>query len=83
MGSKSITKRELVLKSIIYRVWTICWEAVLALFLTLLNMQNLFIFIAVVNLIKVAIYFIYDLGWFSLSKRPLIKAVKRWLGVEG
>jgi len=46
-------------------------------------MQNLFIFIAMVNLIKIAIYFIYDLGWFSLSNRPIIKAVKRWLGVEG
>jgi hypothetical protein len=78
-----VTKKELVVKSLIYRVWTMCWESVLASILVCVGMVNLFLYIALVNTIKVVIYFGYDLGWFSFVKRPgFLKKVKRWLRVE-
>jgi hypothetical protein len=78
-----ITKRELMVKSIIYRVWTACWESVLASLLLCIGMTNIFLYIALVNAIKVVLYFGYDLGWFSFVRRPgFLKRAKRWLRIE-
>jgi len=83
MGSKGVTERELLIKSLIYRAWTVCWESALAVLLVLLGKENLFLYIIVVNTIKIAAYFAYDLGWFSFVRKPgLLKRLKRWLGVD-
>jgi CBS domain containing-hemolysin-like protein len=84
VGSKGVTKRELLAKSIIYRAWTMCWEFALATALVLLNQTNLYLYVVVVNAIKVAVYFAYDLGWFSYVGKPgILKRLRRWLGVGG
>jgi len=84
MGSKSVSKRELLIKSIIYRAWTILWETALATILVMLGKANLFLYIIIVNIIKIAMYFAYDLGWFSFVRKPgILKKLKRWLRVEG
>jgi len=78
-----VTKRELALKSLVYRVWTMTWESALASILLWLGMANIFLFIVLVNAIKIAIYFGFDLGWFSFTRRPgWLKRVRRWLGLE-
>jgi len=84
MGSKGVTKKELLAKSIIYRLWTVCWESALATILILLNQTNLYLYVIVVNTIKTVVYFAYDLGWFSFVRKPgVLKRLKRWLGVGG
>ena len=82
VGSKSVTRRELLAKSLIYRAWTMMWECLLATILIYLDLVNIYLYILIVNLIKIGVYFAYDLGWFNYIHRPgLLKKVKRWLGV--
>ena len=75
MKPKDVTKEELLVKSLIYRVWTICWESALATVLIALHQTNLYLYILVVNGIKVAVYFCYDLGWFSFLRRPAFNSI--------
>jgi hypothetical protein len=78
-----VTRRELAVKSLVYRAWTVCWETLLASVLVLLGHGNIYLFIAVVNAIKVAVYFGFDLGWFSFLRRPgLLRRFKRLIGLE-
>jgi hypothetical protein len=77
-----ITRRELAVKSLVYRAWTVCWETLLASLLVWLGHGNIYLFIAVVNAIKVAVYFGFDLGWFSFLHRPgLLRRLKRLIGL--
>jgi hypothetical protein len=85
MGSKSVrvTKRELLLKSIVYRAYTTLWELALAYLLRLLVNIDVITWVLLVNLIKLLLYFAYDLGWFSFLHKPgVLRRVKRWFGVE-
>ena len=85
MGSKSVsvTKRELMLKSLIYRIYTTLWELGLASILKLLVNIDVIVWVILVNLIKLLMYFAYDLGWFSFLRKPgVLKKVKRWMGIE-
>jgi hypothetical protein len=78
-----VTKRELAVKSLVYRAWTVCWETLLASLLVWLGRGDIYLFIALVNAIKVAVYFGFDLGWFSFLHRPgLLRRFKRLTGLE-
>jgi hypothetical protein len=80
---RKVTKKELVVKSLVYRAWTVCWESIFASILLYVGLANLFLYIVLVNAIKVVIYFGYDLGWFSFLRKPgFLKKVKRWLKLE-
>jgi len=86
MGAKSVrvSKKELLLKSIVYRAYTTAWEFALALLLKLLINIDVLAWVALVNTIKIAMYFAYDVGWFSFTRRPgILKKVRGWLGVGG
>jgi hypothetical protein len=84
MGSKGVTKRELLVKSIIYRAYTTAVELVLAYILKLLVSIDVVVWVLLINALKVLSYFTYDLGWFSFLGRPgILRRLKRWLGVEG
>jgi hypothetical protein len=77
-----VTKKELLAKSLVYRAWTMCWESALASILLFIGMTNLFLYIFLVNAIKVAAYFAYDLGWFNFLRRPgLLRKIQRLLRV--
>lgn len=87
MGQKykelRITKRELMIKSLLYRFWTVIFEVVLASILMYVDITNLYVYIVLVNTIKVVAYFGYDLGWFSFVHRPgVLKIFKRWFRVD-
>jgi len=78
-----VTRRELAVKSLVYRAWTVCWETLLASLLVWLGHGNIYLFIALVNAIKVAVYFGFDLGWFSFLHRPgLLRRFKRLARLE-
>lgn len=83
MKEVRVTRRELAVKSLVYRAWTVCWETLLASLLVWLGHGNIYLFIALVNAIKVAVYFGFDLGWFSFLHRPgLLRRFKRLARLE-
>jgi len=83
MGTKSVTKKELLIKALIYRVVVIGGESFLASILIFFGLTNLFLYIIIVNLIKIGFYFEFDLGWFSFVKKPgVLKKIKRLLKIE-
>lgn len=78
-----ISKKEIMVKSIIYRVCTVIGESALASILIWIGLANLFLFILIVNTVKVLAYFLFDLSWFKfLRGLKLIEHVKRWLKLE-
>lgn len=78
-----ISKKEIFAKSIVYRVCTVLGESALASILIWFGLSNLFLFIAVVNTIKVLAYFLFDLSWFKfLRGLNLVGRLKRWLGLD-
>jgi hypothetical protein len=84
MGSKSITKKELAIKSIIYRVYTTVVELILAYVLKLLADIDVIAWVLLINTLKLLSYFAYDLSWFSFLRKPgILKRLKRWIGIEG
>lgn len=77
-----VSRKELLVKSLVYRAWTVCWESALASILLFIGATNLFLYILLVNAIKVAVYFAYDLGWFNFLRRPgLLRKIRRLLRV--
>jgi hypothetical protein len=56
-------KRELLVKSLVYRLFVILYEVVLALIVGYIGF-NILEFVAVNNLIKILGYFIVELWWF-------------------
>jgi hypothetical protein len=85
MGSKSveISKKELLLKSVIYRVYTTVCELCIAYILKLLANIDVITWVVLINLIKLLTYFGFDLGWFNFIRKPgLLKKFKRWLGLN-
>jgi hypothetical protein len=86
MGTKSvnISKKELMVKSVIYRIYTTLTELILAYMLKLLTNIDIMSWVILINLIKLLTYFAYDLGWFSFLHKPgVLKKIKRWAGVAG
>ena len=63
MSSFKPPKRELFVKSLVYRLFVIMYEAILALIVGYIGF-NILEFVAVNNLIKIAGYFIVELWWF-------------------
>jgi len=85
MGSESvkISKKELLLKSVIYRAYTTLCELGLAYLLKLLVNIDVIMWVVLINLIKLLTYFGFDLGWFNFVRKPgLLKKFKRWLGLN-
>jgi len=80
MGSKGvITKKELLVKALTYRVYVIVGELLLASTLHATGQVNLILFILVVNGIKITAYFLFDLAWFSYFRHaPIIRRVSEW-----
>jgi hypothetical protein len=79
MGSKGVTKKELLVKALTYRVYVIVGELLLASIFYATDQANLFLFILVVNGIKITAYFLFDLAWFSYFRHaPIIRRVARW-----
>jgi hypothetical protein len=79
MGAKGVTKKELLVKALTYRVYVIAGELLLASLLYAIGQANLILFILVVNAVKITAYFLFDLAWFSYFRHaPIIRRVARW-----
>jgi len=72
-----ISSKELLLKSIIYRLCVIGGELLLASILIHIRLNDLFIFVVAVNAIKTLGYFIFDFGWFNYINK-YIKYILEW-----
>jgi hypothetical protein len=72
-----------MVKSLIYRACAVIGESALASILIWIGLVNLFLFILIVNTVKVLAYFLFDLSWFKfLRGLRLIERVKRRLKLE-
>jgi hypothetical protein len=79
MGAKGVTKKELLVKALTYRVYVIVGELLLAGIFYAIGQANLILFILIVNGIKVSAYFLFDLAWFSYFRHaPIIRRVAGW-----
>jgi hypothetical protein len=79
MGSKGVTRKELLVKALTYRVYVIVGELLLAGILYAIGQANLILFILVVNGVKITAYFLFDLAWFSYFRHaPIIRRVAGW-----
>jgi hypothetical protein len=84
-GSKevAISRRELLLKSLVYRAYTTIVELCLASLLKLLANIDVVAWVLLINALKLFAYFGFDMGWFSFLRRPgILPRLKRRLKVE-
>jgi len=78
-----VSRRELLAKALVYRLWVTLVELALASLLKSLAGIDVVAWVLVVNALKAAAYFGFDLGWFSLLRRLVVlRRVRGWLGVE-
>jgi len=77
-GSK-VSRKELFIKSVVYRFYTTIVELFLASLLKLFMMIDVIMWVIIINMLKLIAYFLFDMGWFSYFRRPgILKHVKRW-----
>jgi len=65
------SKKELLVKSAVYRMFAIAYESALAAVFALIGI-NVFEFIALNNIIKLVGYFIVELWWFRHIRTRLL-----------
>jgi hypothetical protein len=79
----ALSRRELLLKSLAYRISTTLIELGLATIVGLFVGLSVLAWILFVNLLKLVWYSLFDLGWFNFMRRPgILPRLKRWLKIE-
>jgi hypothetical protein len=80
---KKITKKEIFLKSLLYRGYVVVYEFLLYLILLpFLGVQTTALFIIINNAVKILGYIFFEVVWFEhlrIKFTPLIKFLKRYL----
>lgn len=71
------TKKELFVKSLIYRFFVVLYESILGLFIGWLGI-NILGFVIINNTIKILVYFMVELWWFGYI-RTRLQLVQKWI----
>lgn len=66
-----ITKKEITLKSIAYRIFVIVYELILANFLAYIGINSLSSFVLLNNTIKIIGYMLFEMVWFGYLRTRL------------